>query len=210
MPNPVKPSDIEATIPSSTGSICSKLEALFSLASVIKTFWDWAWNEDGTPTDDHVSMFLSPGIVVFWPTATSIPDGWLACNGQTVSRETYANLFSQIGVQFGVGDGSTTFSVPDYRDRFLVGASGTKAAGATGGSDTITLEEPNIPELNISFKAGITKVVVAESGGTNSEAAGAALGRETAEDAFEPLGNADPDAIDIIPKYAAGVWLIHT
>lgn len=210
MPSPVVPQDIDDTIPSSTGSICSKLEALFSLAETLKTWWDWAWQVDGNPTSEFVSLFVSPGIVVFWPTATSIPDGWLACNGQTVSRTTYAGLFAKIGVQFGAGDASTTFSVPDYRDRFLVGASGTKAAVSTGGSDTITLEESNIPEMTITTKAGITKFVVAESGGTNAEAAGSALGRETPEDTFEPLGNADPDAISIIPKYAAGSWLIKT
>jgi microcystin-dependent protein len=49
------------------------------------------------------------------PTA---PTGWLACDGQGVSRTTYADLFAAIGTTWGAGDGSTTFNVPDLRDRF--------------------------------------------------------------------------------------------
>lgn len=41
-----------------------------------------------------------------------IPSGWLECNGQAVSRETYSDLFDKIGVDFGIGDGATTFNLP--------------------------------------------------------------------------------------------------
>lgn len=51
----------------------------------------------------------------------SVPDGWLHCNGQAVSRTTYAALFSAIGTRFGSGNGSTTFNVPDLRGEFLRG-----------------------------------------------------------------------------------------
>ena len=47
------------------------------------------------------------------------PDGYLICNGQDVSRTKYAELFSLLGTNFGVGDGSTTFNIPDYRGCFL-------------------------------------------------------------------------------------------
>lgn len=40
------------------------------------------------------------------------PTGWLICNGNAVSRTTYANLFAVIGTTYGVGDGSTTFNLP--------------------------------------------------------------------------------------------------
>jgi len=46
------------------------------------------------------------------------PTGWLKANGAAVSRTTYAALFSAIGTTFGVGDGSTTFNLPDMRGRF--------------------------------------------------------------------------------------------
>lgn len=51
----------------------------------------------------------------------SAPQGWLAANGQLVSRNIYARLFSRIGTLYGTGDGSTTFAVPDLRGEFLRG-----------------------------------------------------------------------------------------
>jgi microcystin-dependent protein len=52
---------------------------------------------------------------------TVVQAGWLKCNGQAVSRTTYAALFAAIGIAFGVGDGSTTFNVPDLRGQFVRG-----------------------------------------------------------------------------------------
>ncbi len=54
------------------------------------------------------------------------PDGWLACDGTAVSRTTYAALFAAIGVVWGVGNGSTTFNVPDRR------GSGSRGTGSHG------------------------------------------------------------------------------
>lgn len=45
-----------------------------------------------------------------------VPDGWLLCNGDNVSRRTYSNLFKIIGTAYGQGDGSTTFTLPTYAD----------------------------------------------------------------------------------------------
>lgn len=49
------------------------------------------------------------------------PAGWLLCDGSSVSRTTYANLFAVIGITHGSGDGSTTFSLPDGRGRVIAG-----------------------------------------------------------------------------------------
>ena len=59
---------------------------------------------------------------------SSIPAGYLLCNGAEVSRTTYANLFKVIGTTWGAGDGSTTFKLPDTRSRFPEGASGNLGA----------------------------------------------------------------------------------
>jgi len=53
--------------------------------------------------------------------ATSPPTGWLLCDGSAVSRTTYSALFGVISTGWGVGDGSTTFNLPDLRGRFPVG-----------------------------------------------------------------------------------------
>jgi microcystin-dependent protein len=65
------------------------------------------------------------------------PTGYLLCNGQAVSRTTYAALFAVISTTYGVGDNSTTFNVPDLQQRFPLGkaTSGTGAAlGSSGGN----------------------------------------------------------------------------
>lgn len=51
-----------------------------------------------------------------------VPKGFFACDGQAVSRETYAKLFERTGIKYGSGDGITTFNVPDFRECALVGA----------------------------------------------------------------------------------------
>lgn len=49
------------------------------------------------------------------------PAGWLECNGATVSRSSYPALFAALGTNWGAGDGSTTFGLPDLRGQFLRG-----------------------------------------------------------------------------------------
>jgi microcystin-dependent protein len=75
--------------------------------------------------------------IVPWSSA-SVPSGFLECNGQTVSRSTYAALFAIVGTTYGAGDGSTTFAVPDLQDNVAVGKSNNKALASTGGANTVT------------------------------------------------------------------------
>lgn len=74
----------------------------------------------------------------------------LACQGQTVSRTTYAALFAKIGTTFGVGDGSTTFHLPDTRGRTLIGTGTgisltTRSAGQLIGTEVHTLSLGEMP-----------------------------------------------------------------
>jgi microcystin-dependent protein len=69
------------------------------------------------------------GGLVMWPTGTA-PSGFLLCTGTAVSRTTYASLFAIVGTTFGVGDGSTTFNLPNYTNRMPYGTT----VGATGGT----------------------------------------------------------------------------
>jgi microcystin-dependent protein len=61
------------------------------------------------------------------------------CNGSAVSRTTYATLFGIVGTTYGVGDGSTTFNVPDLADNVPVGKSPGKALASTGGANTVAV-----------------------------------------------------------------------
>ena len=66
------------------------------------------------------------------------PTGWLLCDGSAVSRSTYAALFAAIGTTYGGGDGSTTFNVPELRQKFLRGKGSSDTLGAAGGAATHT------------------------------------------------------------------------
>ena len=71
------------------------------------------------------------GAIIYYAKST-VPSGFLICNGGAVSRTTYATLFGVIGTTYGTGDGSTTFNVPNLTNRFPQGNAtpGTvKAAG---------------------------------------------------------------------------------
>lgn len=60
------------------------------------------------------------GSIKAWP-STIVPAGWIKANGAAVSRTLYAALFGVIGTTYGVGDGSTTFNLPDFRGGFIRG-----------------------------------------------------------------------------------------
>ena len=77
------------------------------------------------------------GTILPWSTVTP-PSGFLECDGTAASRTTYAALFAVIGTTYGVGDGSTTFNVPNLADNVAVGKSNNKALGTTGGANTVT------------------------------------------------------------------------
>ncbi|OGQ60733.1 MAG: hypothetical protein A3J24_06360 [Deltaproteobacteria bacterium RIFCSPLOWO2_02_FULL_53_8] len=61
------------------------------------------------------------GVLLPFAGVASIPVGWLLCYGQAVSRTTYADLFAAVSTTYGVGDGSTTFNLPDMRGRLPLG-----------------------------------------------------------------------------------------
>ena len=79
---------------------------------------------------------VNTGIIIPW-TSTSLPSGFLECTGAAVSRSTYSDLFAVVGTTYGVGDGSTTFNIPDLQDAVVVNKSPAKALASTGGANTV-------------------------------------------------------------------------
>ena len=131
------------------------------------------------PTIDRTPV----GAILAVATAAA-PSGWLLCGGQLVSRTTYAALFAAIGTQFGVGDGSTTFAVPDLRGRVIAGIDnmngsaasrltsttiGTDAntRGNNGGAQTHTLSTPEIPSHNHTQNSHFHTQQVTTGGGAS-------------------------------------------
>jgi microcystin-dependent protein len=70
---------------------------------------------------DQVNTMEPIGCVLPYFGVTSPNSKFLLCNGQAVSRATYATLFSLIGTSYGSGDGSTTFNLPNLKGKFLAG-----------------------------------------------------------------------------------------
>ena len=111
--------------------------------------------------DDGTVYFITDGISknVFLDDNTPIgmiapyggtvdPSYWLICDGRAVSRTAYSELFLVIGTTYGAGDGSTTFNIPDLRGNVAVGASATYDLGDSGGEDTHTLVENELPLID--------------------------------------------------------------
>ena len=103
------------------------------------------------------SILPAGSIVMYGAGGGSEPIGWLLCDGQAVSRTTYAALFTAIATTYGAGDGSTTFNVPDLRARFALGTNDaalpngadggltTRNEGDEGGAETHTLSVDEMP-----------------------------------------------------------------
>ena len=112
-----------------------------------------------TGTISGVASVTGTGSINQFPTGviqmysgTAAPTGWLLCDGTAYSRTTYANLFAVCSTTYGIGDGSTTFNVPDFRSRMPIGA-GTgigltaRTLGSKYGAETSTLSASNVPTL---------------------------------------------------------------
>ena len=87
-----------------------------------------------------------PAGSIFWFGSTTVPTGYLECNGAAVSRTTYAQLFSAIGTTHGSGNGSSTFNVPNCRGEFIRGwdnGRGVDSGRGLGSSQGDSTARPN-------------------------------------------------------------------
>lgn len=193
MPAPVTPSQFEEAKIAAGSSLCDKLRKFFSLGDLVFQLVEYMFDESGEPTDEFVADLRTlavPAGSVFAHAGTTVPSGYLLCNGAAVSRTTYATLFSAIGTVFGSGDGSATFNVPDLRDRTAVGVSSTIAIADTGGAKTHTLTSSEMPGHTHAYtsplvgtsravgtvvnEGGFTFVTVTADGGTTVSTGGGA------------------------------------
>ena len=76
--------------------------------------------------DDELRKIVQPGDLCY--SLRTEKEGWILCDGRAVSRTDYSDLFEAIGTQYGEGDGTTTFNVPNFSCKFLY-MDTTKAIG---------------------------------------------------------------------------------
>jgi microcystin-dependent protein len=84
-------------------------------------------------TNLGITVFSPTGCIMMWPLDTP-PTGWLECDGSAISRNDYSDLWGVLSTDYGAGDGSTTFNLPDLRGQFIRGfdnSAGTDPDAAT-------------------------------------------------------------------------------
>ena len=94
---------------------------------------------DGDGSFSYASLgtsFLSGMVMPY--AGSSAPTGFLLCGGQAVSRTTYSGLFAVVGTTYGVGDGSSTFNLPDLQGRVVAGKDDMSGASANRLTDAVT------------------------------------------------------------------------
>lgn len=222
--------DIDANAP-----LCDKLKALHSAGAVIKELVAYLFDNNGNPTDGFVAAMgakLMPvGGVIFWPSA-SVPDGWLILNGQAVDRTMYASIYQLFGTQFGAGNGTTTFNLPNFQDKVPLGASASKGVGSSGGAESVSLTIDMMPEHDhfefvdaepasgstVNTNDGVVRRLQAgtdPSYNMTAAAAGVAatLGRSSktggSKPAVPPSTTPGGTPVPTLPPYIAGYWIIR-
>lgn len=92
---------------------------------------------------------LNPSGAILQFAGATAPTGYLLCDGSAISRTTYATLFTAISTTYGVGDGSTTFNLPNLKGKIPVGYNSAETEfdtlGETGGAKTHTLTVAEMP-----------------------------------------------------------------
>ena len=166
--------------------------------------------------------------IVPW-SSSSVPSGFLECNGQTVSRSTYSALFAIIGTTYGAGDGATTFLVPDLQDNVAIGKSNNKALASTGGANSVqstgnvggstgntTLSTPQIPSHSHSGAANSGGVFGFNSPSPGSPTPGAGAGGTTGNTggggahSHNMSANFTGDSTSVLQPYLTVIYIIKT
>ncbi|MER9870212.1 tail fiber protein [Mesorhizobium sp. M0136] len=174
------------------------------------------------------SIEVPPGSVSMFAAATA-PTGWLKCNGQAVSRTTYADLFAAIGTSWGVGDAVSTFNVPDFRGEFLRGFDDGRGidTGRVFGSfqdyATARPQTDDVARVNGDGSLGTLRQAGNATPSTNPSEVGfarvAKTGERNVNDGWDPGGGGNP-YVDIVnvttgdaetrPRNRAVLYIIKT
>lgn len=132
-------SDTVATA-NNTLTLTNKTLTAAVLGSSTATTQPFETNNTTVATTAYVDTAIPAGVILPYG-GSSAPTGYALCFGQALSRTTFAALFAAIGTAYGIGDGSTTFNVPDLRGRVPAGLD--NMGGSAASRLTATTMSPN-------------------------------------------------------------------
>lgn len=184
------------------------------------------WNRTGGGTGNAATP---SGTIAAFGGGTA-PGGWFPCDGSAQSRSVYANLFAAIGTNWGNGDGTGTFNLPDLRNRFIVGAGLIYNLAQLGGAANQSLSVSNLPSHNHGIidpghvhmitdpEHHHTSATPASNGTAGAGAVGATAGNtgdsptgitiNRAETGIMTQDTGNGDSFPILPPYGAVFYMI--
>lgn len=147
---------------------------------------------------NNESSYNPVGSIITYAGETS-PDGWLLCDGNQISRTTYARLFNVIGTRYGSPSSSDVFCLPDLRDRIPIGKPVGSVIGDIGGRNTMSLTATELPAHTHTGTTGEggqhTHTITVDDGGQHSHGIsdpGHNHWLQTVNDDFNNSGGAGP------------------
>ena len=150
-------------------------QELDSLLAALRGFLSVSFDESGNfITQPRGFDFVPVGGILPYAGPTA-PTGWLLCDGTAKNRVAYKPLFDVIGTTYGVGDGSTTFNLPDLRQRFPLGKS-PSGTGATLGSSGGFIDHAHVVPSHTH--PNVTSGVNSNSGETAATGSGVTRARD--------------------------------
>ncbi len=171
----------------------------------------WAiqmWRRTGAAQGGAVSP---TGMITAYGAALA-PPGWLICDGAAIDRIIYAALFSVIGTNFGIGDGTTTFNIPNLVSKFALGGI---APGTSGGTSSVTLSTGNLPAHNHGItdpQHAHTTLAAASNVTTGTDPGGVTTGGITGSSAtgITTTNTGSGTSFSILPPYVEVGFIIKT
>ena len=156
--------------------------------------------------------------IVPW-SSSSVPSGFLECDGSAVSRSTYSALFAIISTTYGAGDGASTFNLPNLADNVAVGKSNNKALASTGGANTgastgtianATLSTAQLASHSHPTTASNSGRLTQSQGGSTSVNFSPGSNTGTAGSGSGHTHNFAGDATSVLQPYLTVIYIIKT